>query len=144
VADTNNNRVQKFDVNGNFLGKYANGQFDNPISLTVEPRTNYVYVADTGNKRIQKLDTNGNYILEWGSDGNSPGQIKRPTGIATDNNGRIFVLDKDNGNVQTFVVANQQSAVQTKPVTSNDNQNEDAKIKGDSENKNRKQGNDGR
>jgi len=115
VADTNNNRIQKFDISGKFLGKWGSGdgQFNGPVSVAVEPGTNNVFVVDTGNKQIQKLDSNGNFILEWGHNGKSPGLFARPNGIAIDNNGRVLILDKDNNNVQTFLVSDIHGASQT-------------------------------
>jgi DNA-binding beta-propeller fold protein YncE len=58
VSDTNNDRIQKFDSNGNFIttwGRYGtgNGQFFNPNGITVDTSSGYVYVADTLNHRIQ-------------------------------------------------------------------------------------------
>ena len=59
VADTNNNRIQKFDASGTFLttsGSYGsgNGQFSNPIGVATDGSGN-LYVADTNNNRIQKF-----------------------------------------------------------------------------------------
>ncbi len=65
VADTGNNRIQKFDSNGNFLTKWGaygfpygqheeNGNFQHPEGIAVDSSLN-VYVADTYNDRIQKF-----------------------------------------------------------------------------------------
>jgi streptogramin lyase len=59
VADTGNNRVQKFDCNGNFITMWGstgrgNGQFVLPGDVAVDSM-GIVYVADTGNDRIQKF-----------------------------------------------------------------------------------------
>jgi DNA-binding beta-propeller fold protein YncE len=56
VVDTDNNRVEKFDSNGNFITKWgsngtADGQFDNPMGIAIDSPGN-VYVADDNN-RIQ-------------------------------------------------------------------------------------------
>jgi DNA-binding beta-propeller fold protein YncE len=58
VADTRNNRIQKFDSNGTFITKWGNtgsedGQFVKPFGLAVDSSGNNVYVADTSNNRIQ-------------------------------------------------------------------------------------------
>jgi DNA-binding beta-propeller fold protein YncE len=52
-----NNRVQKFDSNGNFVTKWGtpgsgDGQFIDPIALTVDSAGN-VYIVDQGNSRIE-------------------------------------------------------------------------------------------
>ena len=51
VADSSNNRIQKFDSNGNFITKWGtegtgDGQFSNPDGIAVDSSGN-VYVADT-------------------------------------------------------------------------------------------------
>jgi len=73
VADYENNRIQKFDSNGNFITKWGSygsedGQFCYPIDVAVDSSGN-VYVADYGNNRIQKFDNNGAFITKWGSGG---------------------------------------------------------------------------
>jgi hypothetical protein len=60
VADTNNNRIQKFTGNGVFLAQwgtfgYGGGQFDHPTGVAVDAAGN-IYVSDTRNNRIQKFD----------------------------------------------------------------------------------------
>jgi DNA-binding beta-propeller fold protein YncE len=59
VADTYNNRVQKFDSNGTYITKWgsngsADGQFYYPYDVAVDS-SGYVYVADSYNNRIQKF-----------------------------------------------------------------------------------------
>jgi DNA-binding beta-propeller fold protein YncE len=57
VVDEGNNRIQKFDSNGNFITKWGtegtgNGQFDEPTGIAIDSSGN-VYVVDRGNSRIQ-------------------------------------------------------------------------------------------
>ena len=71
VADTNNNRIQKFDSSGTFITKWGSsgtgdGQFEYPTGIAVDSSGN-VYVADTDNHRIQKFDSNGTFLTKWGS-----------------------------------------------------------------------------
>ena len=59
-----NNRIQKFDANGNFVSKWgsygsANGQFYKPNKISVSS-DGFVYVLDY--YAIQKFDSNGTYI----------------------------------------------------------------------------------
>jgi tripartite motif-containing protein 71 len=65
VADTNNNRIQQFDINGKFIAKGGqfgeeNGQFNNPASVGVSPITGHVFVVDSSNKRVQQFDRGAN------------------------------------------------------------------------------------
>ena len=57
VADVGNDRIQKFDSDGNFITKWGSegtgdGQFDAPRGITTDSSGN-VYVADGFNDRIQ-------------------------------------------------------------------------------------------
>ena len=68
--DTTNDRIQKFDSNGNYitqwgtLGSSADGQFTNPHGVAAGPFCN-VYVADTTNNRIQEFAGSCNETLGW-------------------------------------------------------------------------------
>jgi hypothetical protein len=64
VLDAGNNRIQKFDANGNFLLSWGEsgtraGQFNDPhaLALVLEgaQQNPFLYVVDTGNNRIQKF-----------------------------------------------------------------------------------------
>ena len=73
VADAGNERIQKFDSNGNYITQWGNkgngtGQFTYPGDIAIDSIGN-VYVLDSGNHRIQKFDETGNYITKWGSRG---------------------------------------------------------------------------
>jgi sugar lactone lactonase YvrE len=96
VADTGNNRIQKFGPSGNFLRTWGGdvvsgnaetgfeicntaascktgvsgtlgGAFDNPNGVATGGAED-VYVADFSNNRIQKFDSAGNFLLAWGKD----------------------------------------------------------------------------
>ena len=71
VADSANNRIQKFNSSGYFITKWGSlgsgdGQFFSPGGVAVDSSGN-VYVADSMNARIQKFDIAGNFITKWGS-----------------------------------------------------------------------------
>jgi tripartite motif-containing protein 71 len=107
VTDYDNNRVQKFDTNGNFITKWGSegskdGQFLNPQGIAVDSHGN-VYVTDVSNNRVQKFDTNGNFITKWGSEGSKDGQFDGPKGIAVDTHGNVYVTDEGNTRIELFV-----------------------------------------
>lgn len=77
VADTYNNRIQKFDGNGNFIGKWGisgggNGQIKQPYDIVIGSDGS-VYVADgtdSSSYRVQKFDSNGNFFFKVMGNGN--------------------------------------------------------------------------
>ncbi len=115
VADSLNNRLQKFDQNGQFVAIFGGptdgnlpGQFKEPWDVAVAPDQS-IYVADTWNHRVQHLSPEGASLKAWGSEGNTDGQAAGnegvffgPRGIATDQEGRVLVADTGNKRIQIF------------------------------------------
>lgn len=123
VVDTNNHRIQEFDSKGKFLnawGYYGSGlrQFDNPVSVNVEPISGNIYVSDAGNKRIVIYDEKGNRLGGWGTDGIDDGEFERPVSVAFGKNGRVYVVDKDRGDIQIFQPDHDNSVSQMSKTTS--------------------------
>lgn len=54
---------------------------------------------------IQKYSTSGQLLAKWGTTGSGPGQFNNPQGVAVDNKGKVYVVDKDNKRVQIFAPA---------------------------------------
>jgi len=109
VADSGNNRVQKFDSNGTFITEWGShgstkGQFIIPEEIAIDSKDN-VYVTDTGNNRVQKFDSHGTFITKWGSSGTIDGQFSQfngAQGIAIDSKDNVYVADSGNNRVQKF------------------------------------------
>src|SRR5215212_11457805 len=103
VADTGNNRIEKYDpATGAMLwsvGGYGtgSGRFSDPRDVGIDSAGN-IYVADTGNSRIQKLDKDGNWLATWkGPTGDTVGS---PIGISVSRvptaggpQDRVFIAD---------------------------------------------------
>ncbi len=70
VADTGNNRIEKFTASGTFVGAYGSsgkesGQFSKPVGIAISENSKYVYVADSGNNRIQVFEAKtGKYLSQ--------------------------------------------------------------------------------
>lgn len=75
VANTGNNNIAVFNVNGDLLGTYGTqgpgqGQFSAPLAIAVGKNTYYsnpnIYIADTGNNRVVRLHYNDDPLsLDW-------------------------------------------------------------------------------
>ncbi|WP_433935809.1 hypothetical protein AB3662_13890 [Sorangium cellulosum] len=62
-----------------------------------------VYVADGYNHaRIARFSESGEFLSEWGEKGFGRGQFDTPHGIVTDDEGRVYVADRENARVQIF------------------------------------------
>lgn len=106
VADTGNDRIQKFYPNGTFLTQWGTagtgpGQFDSAYGLDVDALGN-VYVADWVNDNVQKFTSSGGYVATWGGSGTADGQFNGPAGINVGQDGNIYVTDALNDRVQAF------------------------------------------
>src|SRR5438093_295443 len=107
VADTNNNRIQKFASTGTFLTAWSisrhrkSGWSNGPFGAATGGGGNDD--VDDGNNRIQKFDANGAFLTTWGSFGYSGnGQFNGSFCVATDGNGNVYVADEGNSRIQKF------------------------------------------
>ncbi len=111
VADTWNNRIQKFSANGQFetmWGYFGRGEqpeaFWGPRAVAVNTQ-GQVLVADTGNKRVVVFDSQGTYVTQFGTAGTGEGQLDEPVGLGLDEQGRVYVADTWNQRVDVFTPA---------------------------------------
>jgi predicted membrane-bound mannosyltransferase/DNA-binding beta-propeller fold protein YncE len=109
VADTWNNRIQKFTAEGDFVtmwGQFGAAEtlyhFWGPRGVAVDEQGR-VYVTDTGNKRVVIFDSDGNALESVGGAGMGIGQFDEPVGIEVDDRGRVYVADTWNKRVQVLI-----------------------------------------
>ncbi len=105
VADTENNRVEKFNSKGEYLAQFGkegagNGEFKAPKGLAIGPLGN-IWVVDSGNNRVQKFNAKGEYVSQCGEKGSGEGQFNSPAGI-TFSGSNFFIVDSGNNRVQKF------------------------------------------
>jgi len=106
VVDTENHRVAKFDIDGNFISAFGgngskDGEFYLPKGICMD-LSGDIYIADTENDRIQKFDGNGNHILTLGSFGRGIKQFNKPKYTAVDNDYDLYVTDYRNNRVHLY------------------------------------------
>ena len=104
VTDTFNNRVQVFDLDGNYVSQFGGsgsdpGQFLLPYGITTN--STHILVTETTNNRIQIFDTDGNYQGKFGSSGTGDGQFDNSVGVAITPM-HILVADLRNHRIQVF------------------------------------------
>ena len=99
VADKNNNRIQRFDKDLNFLSEYSGNknseiEFAYPTCLAIS-NIGDLFLLDSDNYRILKFSLNGNFLIEIGAQDAGPFALTDPKNFTLDNDGNIFVLDED-------------------------------------------------
>jgi sugar lactone lactonase YvrE len=99
VADQGNQRVQRFDKDGQFLGAFGGfgphaGLFAAPSSI--EYAAGRIYVADRDNHRIQVFDREGKPLYDWGVHAIRPregaGHLHYPDGLALARDGSFAAV----------------------------------------------------
>ncbi len=103
IADRTNQRVQIFDTNGKFLGKWTD--LGAPWGLAYSRQEDCIYMADGLNNRVVKLNLEGQILGLLGAYGKSPGKLDFAHNIAVDSAGAIYVAEIKNWRVQKFAAA---------------------------------------
>jgi sugar lactone lactonase YvrE len=108
ATDYGNNRVQKFDYQGNYLNQWGaqgtgTGKFNGPTGIAVDSQGN-IYVSDGGNKRVEKFDSGENYVTQWGSPGTADAQFGGygPGSVAVDGSNNVYVTDWSNSRIEKY------------------------------------------
>ena len=118
VADSANNRVQRFDatsfaykgtIGGAGLSVGNSDYLGSPSAIAYDALSNLVLVADSAEQRVEVFDAlSYNYVLTLGttgSAGSGNGQFSGPAGVAIDTtHQRVFIGDQLNNRVQIFSI----------------------------------------
>jgi hypothetical protein len=117
VAITGDNQVRKFDpapgsfvadvlFNGGQIGRTdkAPGAGDTdlnaPFDVALSPDGKEIAISDSGNHRVQRFNSMfGTFIDSFGAQGNGPGQMSSPNGVAYDEVGYLYVVDSGNARI---------------------------------------------
>lgn len=110
VANTINQRIDRFDLNGanplafGFRGSgETNSGFNWPQGVAVNPTTGNVWVADTRNNRLMEFSINGGSPLRtFGVRVGSGMQFNWPMALTFDNANNVYVADTSNHRIVSF------------------------------------------
>lgn len=99
VADKNNNRIQIFDRELNFLSVFKTHEnesdqlsFSYPTCVGISTAGD-LYILDSDNSRILKYDLTGNYLQQIGNYDSGSYKLNNPIKFSISRDGKIFVLD---------------------------------------------------
>ncbi|PKL89646.1 MAG: hypothetical protein CVV23_04020 [Ignavibacteriae bacterium HGW-Ignavibacteriae-2] len=99
VTDHNNNRIQFFDKDLNFLFEFNSKNIENNRYAFAYPKSCVVsnqgdmFVLDGDNQRILKFNTKGNFVSEIGNTDSGEYALDNPKKLAISNDGKLFVSD---------------------------------------------------
>jgi hypothetical protein len=115
INELNNPRIQKFTNDGKFIKQWGSagtdpGQFTLPLEHLKVDKNDRVFITDGApNPRVQVFDKEGNFLTQFGTLGIGNGQFKKPEHVAfdeKDNKGTVYVVDRGNHRIQTFLPCN--------------------------------------
>jgi len=110
VTDVGLHQVFKFSHEGKLLMKFGDAKvsgsdsthFFHPTDVAIANDGSF-YVSDGyGNSRIMKFSSAGEYLFEWGKKGDQEGEFNLPHAIDLDDEGNVYVADRENSRVQVF------------------------------------------
>ena len=95
VADTNNNRLQKFSSSGAYLTQASMADYALTAKAIAVDANNNVWATDTYGD-VWKFDDNGNSLAEFTNFG---GQISNAAAMTIDSSGNLWITDTGNNRV---------------------------------------------
>ena len=103
VTDSENNRIDVFQPNGDFVERIGAGVgLSRPHQVALDGSGGF-WVADTNNNRVVHLGSTGAVLSEFPVTG--PATNSRPQGIAVDTDGTLLVSNSNNGRVERYSTA---------------------------------------
>jgi len=98
ICDTNNNRIVRYDNEGENPKVFGSVILKQPMGICVD-KTDQVFVADTGNNRVVKFTPDGRFLTEiystvkLGQQKEAANSLKMPYDVAVTSNNTIYIVD---------------------------------------------------
>ena len=97
VVDGGNSRIQKFDLQGNYLFQFGREKLTNARGITIH--NDRVYVSDKANRCVTVFNIDGQYCYTIKSQ-----HLRTPCGVTVGINNQLYVSDCDNHCIHTFTL----------------------------------------
>lgn len=108
VSDGAYNHVLVFNAKHKLEGQFGEGVMNDPAGLAIDTDNRFLYVANTGSDQVLVYDADTFKLLrKIGTTGKdhtltTPGDFSKPTNVAVDKDGNLFVTDTLNDRVEEF------------------------------------------
>jgi hypothetical protein len=102
VNDRDNNRIQIFDENGKYLSEWKITVRPSSLHFVVIGDDRKLVTFDRLTHKMLKYELDGRLIYSWGTQGDFPGTLWGVHGMATDQEGNLYVAEVDAGRFQKF------------------------------------------
>jgi DNA-binding beta-propeller fold protein YncE len=112
LTDDGDHTVRKCTLDGKILltigipgepAPFMSGEPFRRCTHTALSPNDEIYVSDGyGNARIHKYTQDGKRVKSWGEPGSGPGQFNLPHNISCDQDGWVYVADRENHRIQVF------------------------------------------
>lgn len=99
VSDGDNRRIQEFRTDGTFVRIIDTSGTPRGIAFDAQ---GHVFVVDALAHRVDTYGDAGETLANFGENGTGPGQFSFPNDIAFNSDGRAFISDRDNNQVQVW------------------------------------------
>lgn len=108
IVDSGNNRIVKFDTDGNYIANFGSDRLSYPIGICISGSD--VYITDRGYNRVVHYNTSGTFqavlSVSDGEAGTGDGEFNQPEGIdVNDGNSYILVADTGNTRMQVYEIS---------------------------------------
>jgi sugar lactone lactonase YvrE len=102
VNDRDNHRIQIFDENGKYLSEWKIAVTPSSLHFVVIGADRTLATFDRNTHKMLKYDLDGHLIYAWGTIGDFAGTLWGVHGMATDQEGNLYVAEVDSGRFQKF------------------------------------------
>jgi hypothetical protein len=103
VGDGGNGRVQALDSFGSFQRAWplSGPSSEGKVAVSWLPGGRLA-IAEQDSSRLTVLSSDGRLVARLDARGSRPGEINRPSALASDRLGRLFVADTENHRIEVF------------------------------------------
>ena len=114
IGDNTNGRVQYFDLDGQYKGKFGGSVFGGSDSKLVRlqglhvDKNGWVYAADAFQGEVKVFTLTGDYLTKIGVFGKGAGQLDNPIGVTVNKDGKLYITSSNSEKVEIYALDNMQ------------------------------------